>query len=1222
MFRYSHSGGTITTIDWGNVISEDTTSNPLIDGKDRNSFDDVKAYIEGSQPNGLGQTIDTDSESGLDVLVRLFISDDEDMPPPVGRMIDAVNVTVDDSSFNNIDPVDVPNAQIGFEQLDRLYGLVARLRQDVDASERPLHVFNNSITVISGNFDSLINRNCVYGALNDKRVDFILPSEAVIGGNYPAIFEIQHFGGTQRFDTGFMPTNTVVIRRPTDYSPGDSSTFLRRDSETGANLQFSELHRGDTAVIRKEDVNSPWVVVEGSTDPRTSILPDGVFQFNSRGVTFPTNTGGDHIVGGLTLYTPNKGDAFEVTGSGITEESTFGRSIDTGDVIVAKQDDPSLVLDENNEDWLIIRDAGHGEITLTELRFLAQISETDTFSYTRAETRSDVTDARVFFSPFILDHAPFISPSTDPDNPQTGETGEYIGGDELDGSTFDFQANTSQLGTFAGASTASAVSGLLYVDIDGSFDNELISRLFVEHLDIDGTVIERLSLSDDFRVITLTGSGDTYYVFDDVGATDNFSNINFHAGHTLNVVERATNRQFNISNQVNVLNAIADGSLDISKLTNTLQAIIQSDHSLTNDQASKLRGLESTTTSTAIGINEPLYVKLNAASSSNDLSHYVNVEQGNGILPDYERTREVFFLVHPGIAVTGLQEVETPATKLSVTAEGTITTTDGQQWQAFSATLPAITGDNQIVDHAWQIDGTVEHISLSGAVDTFKVHRNNLDSNLEDHIFAQAPSGTQVPEVLTQLSHDLTRTTATQSGWRTLPLGTERGLTREAAKLWTEDIRTDDTNVFDDISDVQFTSFDGNNRFYYADANSQYNTAFPGHNSYILNNNVRISNSGAGTNIMDVAEKIVMFDYSLQRPIADSDGEVNMVRFGTGSAEPLMTISHEEGLALSIGRGDGAQRTRTYDEVLQVDGGHWHDQIDETVTAEAQVIIPDSATGSLTVRIEMQLDNNGNDEGTHTEEITITDVASDQTLSQETFNFSGFASVTVDVIYDAVNNDLPNARRVLFLRPTASFTNAALTYNVRAFHRVTENWNVATTYAKYPVNSGDPHDRFGSFDPSLWNTERVRTPEHVAIMLRPYRDGDTDNDPEMAAYVVVDGEHEGNPSNGRLIRLHRPKSDFDTSIINIGNTICAVSHIQVYRYSGTNIPTEAQFYQLTTGEDNWLNAFTDRTDITDRFTLDADLQLGEGKSLIMRSPDSSTWFITVSDAGALETTEE
>ena len=131
-------------------------------------------------------------------------------------------MTVDDSEFAD---VDADTAQEGMEELQRLFGIVNALTPGAPPTSgaRPLNIFTTSVTITDGNYDDFANQNNIYAAGNNQRVNFVLPAESDIP-SYPAIFEITNLGGTQRFDTGRDPTNTVSVRRPPDYDPDDFST--------------------------------------------------------------------------------------------------------------------------------------------------------------------------------------------------------------------------------------------------------------------------------------------------------------------------------------------------------------------------------------------------------------------------------------------------------------------------------------------------------------------------------------------------------------------------------------------------------------------------------------------------------------------------------------------------------------------------------------------------------------------------------------------------------------------------------------------------------------------------------------------------------------------------------------------------------------------------------------------------------------------------------------
>lgn len=103
-FRYSHSGGTIVVLDWGQTIDDDTTSNPLLLGKDRNSPTDCIAYVTGAAPNGLAQTIDNVGGTSTPLFIALFTPDTTTGGPgvrPGNTDPDAVHLSVG-QEFNGL----------------------------------------------------------------------------------------------------------------------------------------------------------------------------------------------------------------------------------------------------------------------------------------------------------------------------------------------------------------------------------------------------------------------------------------------------------------------------------------------------------------------------------------------------------------------------------------------------------------------------------------------------------------------------------------------------------------------------------------------------------------------------------------------------------------------------------------------------------------------------------------------------------------------------------------------------------------------------------------------------------------------------------------------------------------------------------------------------------------------------------------------------------------
>lgn len=1133
-----------------------------------------------------------------------------------GKVADAADIELDDSALDRVTAEDVQDLASVVNDLSLTVASLSR-GQPARVSG-PFVPFTDSINIGPSNYAAYSGNIALYARSTNARVNFILPTDAEITAegvptDEAVEFTVLNQAGTARFDTGFTPTNTVII-------DVEGANNIRRGSETGTLLNFIEAHQNDLVTLQQAERGRPWVATRVTLSSAALLLPSGLFRLRV-GQLISANPVLPFLAGFNAGETPVAGDAYQIS---VANPNFGGFGIEAGDVIVALQDSPSLLNNSSNDDWVVIRNATNDIISLSEIHFLNTVSETVTHSDQRLEERSDVNDARVWLSPYVLEAAPFLTPSTDPNNPPADEEGEYIGGDELDlnGSNgYEFRATPSQLGPFVDESVANTIHALVYVRITGSIAQSDLDNSYLVHKDADGTEIERFSLDTDFRSISLPSSGTslTYLVFDDVGATDNFSSINYHAGQTLELVLQVANRSFTLSDAVNILASIADGSIELDKLNPTVQALIRDTRGISAVQEAKIAGLTDTTTSSPIPDQTDLYVKLDEASSTNDLSHYVNVRQLNGIVPNYERTRSVFFLAPTNINVTQLQKVESTSTKLAVTVVGEISTANDQKWIAYRATLPAITGDNSPLDNAWQLDGTLQTTELSGAEDSFKVRRANLADTLTNWIQSLIPSGNEptpfvLPDNLQALNRALTVTTTTSTGWSAvLPHPYRSSLVREYAAFWDEN-RTSATTaqIFSDLTGTEVVGFTANHKFFYTDPNDRYNTSFPGAGSYYLNDAYRFRNASGQTTIANNLRKIVGFDYALQISLSDG-ADLSMVRLGGTSNTPLMGLHHEEGLYLNIGRGDGGQQSRTYSEILQVDGGHWHDQVDQVISAEAEIIIPQSKSGSLTVQIDIQLDDNGNDEGTHEETITITNVGADQNLGQRTFDFAGFPSVTCNITYEHDNNDLSRSRRVIFLRPTQPFTNAALTYNVAAYDRITETWNHPTTYARFPINAGDSHDDYGLFDPSLWNTEHVLERNRVLFQLQPYRLDDSESDPEIAVLVIVDGEVE---NSGNPIRLHRPASDFGFTDVRIGNNECAVAHIQMYAYSGDPL-THTELLYGYNHANQWLGAFYPPGHAAETIAVNANWEIGAGYGLIMTDVDTSTRRIVEVASGAL-----
>lgn len=1134
------------------------------------------------------------------------------------RIANAEDIELDTTAFSgNLDADD--------NDVQELAGAVDNLSVSGGANPNrfggPIVPFTGSVTINAGNYNTYVDSIALYVRSDNALVNFNLPSDAVIAGRYPVAISILHQGGTARdAGTTFNPLNRVRVPEP-------AGEELQQP--LGRDVQFVDVRQNDFVTFTKQSDDAPWIGTVATLTTGALLLPDGVFNLKPETVRFnPTLQG---ILGIPVGFVPQAGDAYRVG----NDSDTFGGfGVQTDDVIVALIDAPSRLNSPDNDDWLVIRNVTNGTVTLQELRFLNQVTEVDSFSDSRLMDRSDVNDVRLFLSPFILDHAPFINPSTDPDNPQDGETGEYIGGDEADTATHEFEASAQQLQDFTGEAGASiAPNAFVYVDIDGSFDQVTeLANVFVVIRDREGAEVTRLNLSDDFRPITLTGSTDTYYVYDAIGAPDNFSSINYISGYTIDVVHRDVTRQFNLGSAVNVITSIGDGEIPIEKLEPNAQALLQADHSLTDAQEAKLDGLQATGTATVWTAGELLAKLSNDASPSNDINSYHDVGQQNGLLGQFDRTTDYTFLVPNFVTVTGLERVDDNSVKVNVTPIGTIL---GRQ--AFTATLPASTFDiNNPVGDAWRVDGTASNLELTGADDSFKIHQGNLDQELHDVINRPQVQPSQLPAVLETLSHDVTITTTTATEWRELPRphSNTPELTRQFAFGWDENRRNFTGNYFDDLTGVEFVGFTSNNIFYYPDANDPLNTAFPGAQSYILNDNVRARNETGENTISDSFRKIIGFDYALQRALTDSDN-FSMLRIGSASATPLIGLSREEGLYLNIGRGDGGTRTRDIVRNLGVLGNGSVSYGFGTVgglptSGEAPFVSPNPndplVTYPITLTVKIRLDNNGNDEGTFEHTYVITNVNNDQaeTTFTATHTVAGVTrSFQWGIRYDAnVNHATFGVQNVIFIRDVNPETNPALTDYVSIEYTVTESYNVPATYARQPINAGNGHDDFGLFDPTRYNTEHIEERNRVMLLLQQWEITDTSADPELAVRVIVDGQKEGSNNNGYLIRLHRTASEFTFNDMSFGNNICAVSHIQCYDYDGGHLIGEDSLLDYYNAAASWLGFYSHPTEQTDTIAFNGQVEIlaasdGTARGLVMTDVTTGNRRLIEIDNGTL-----
>lgn len=1174
---------------------------------------------------------------------RLDASAIKNMPEGVSLPITADDVTIDDDDFTN---VNADTAQLGFAEVDRLWALVENITPGDGRANRfgrPISPFTGNVVInAQGVFDDYDNELALYSRDDNRRVSFDLPPDTVINAQYPVEFLVLHQSGRDRIATGNAPvserligpntlnpenpnvgitrgpTNTIVIRPPT----GET---LRRNSDTGPLIAFGELHKYDFATIRKTGDDAPWVVNEVTLAQGALLVPEGIFTLRD---DQPLTANGDRelLLGFDILQTPAKGDVYPIHDA-VGSPILGANALSVGDAIIALVDDPSHILSADNSDWLYVENAENSQYTATARNFLHQIDATDTNVDSRLIGRDDVTAVRAWIANSTpLVNVPFINPSTDPDNTETNGIRNYYGGDEQSGPTYEFR--------LPGVNIRDA---LLYIDIDGTFLDNGGTEANAEDVYViiegaDGVEISAFNLADDFRAETLVGSSDTYYTLDITGNVGEHSSIHYIGRDisqpmSISVVFRRTVPHYLFTQDVNVVNSIPDAGIDISKLDRTTQALIRTDHTLSSDDRAKLAGLNisEVTTETAIPLHEAYYWKDDDnAAATNVLENYYPNSQASGLIPYFERARPIFLLIPLDIAFDGIERQDNPNIKLPVSnsptadvtthvvSAGVITTlaSDGSQtqWNAYRTVIPAANADP--FSRVWQLDGVIVTTSLTGFAPTAKVERVNLADSVVvwvNSLLGGTPSSFDLPDVLQRFTRHLSVTTDASSEWLDIdPSPIRAKLTRQFAALWDENRRTFTGNYFTDITGVELSGFSDQAIFYYSDPNDPYNQSFPGAQSYLLSDNVRIHNTTGDAPITPSFRKVIAFDYALQSSLGPDD-DVNIIRVGAAASTALLGLSEAEGLYLNVGLEDGTTRSRTIATGLPVVGGHWHSLIDEVVNAEAEIELPQTLSGSLAVTVNIRLDNNGVDAGTHSETFTINNVDTDQTIGLRDFSYVGFADREVSISYDHDNDDeVGNERRIITLVATQPLNNAALTYDILASYPRAETWTLPATYRRVTVNAGSGHNDFDLYDPHLYDTEQVLERNRILLSFQKWEENDNDPDPELAVRMVVDGQLEGQADvEDFLIRLHRPASDFTFNNINFNNGLTAVTHLQVYDYDGIP-PSSLEVQRLYTQGNAWLGAFWEPGHAIDDVVIDANIEVSAGHGIIVTDKTTGT----------------
>ncbi len=297
--------------------------------------------------------------------------------------------------------------------------------------------------------------------------------------------EARGLGQVYTLTVGYLggSTTSVIRNALTIRAPSVSALFDRNEIPVtiaqGAEVTFR--------IRRVSGTLSPWerVSVQAATDP---VATFGEVVLQNTGWN---NSDNSFLPSGAEVQ---KGYAFPVIGSnpndgtlrqGLIDGGVSARPIYDGDYVVWTADAFTAWTDGDN--WFVLSRNDMQRISAEAVNFLSQVSEID--------NRVDVGfvqgmagDALVWLSENPFTTAPFLTPSTDPSNPRSGDDYAYVGGRENRNGMQLFQFGQNRfnsyitLGITPSFITAHPESTIDIVVMDGS----------------DFSEIERLNLANDF----------------------------------------------------------------------------------------------------------------------------------------------------------------------------------------------------------------------------------------------------------------------------------------------------------------------------------------------------------------------------------------------------------------------------------------------------------------------------------------------------------------------------------------------------------------------------------------------------------------------------------------------------------------------------------------------------------------------------------------------------
>ena len=444
--------------------------------------------------------------------------------------------------------------------------------------------------------------------------------DALVAKNLEASFSLtlSYLGGSP---TASLTQNRLsIVPRP---SPSPQLA-------TGTSLQlrygqFTTLHisRDDQGTISDYTVTAgPSVLSAGELPSLSGInLRDEPWNASSTG-QLPTGT------------QVQEGYAFKVSNAPADGSGRFGEVMYNDDWVVW-EGSTFTSWDAEPHQWFVIAAHEVRRTTQEQSNFLSQVTEIDT-SIQRSVILNDQTEVLFWFTPALFSSAPFLTPSSDTNNPRAGQTESYVGGREVtsDG-VFEQQAEIP--------------SHFLYVALSPSYYSANQDDIRIRIDNSNGTEHFDFSLKDDFVSAGSLGTAQFQYFYLSPEGTAGLE-IGYGSFQQVYAYIGSVRETFQLSSNVDInhnLRNVGEVNLDqdtVGKLNKQI--------SLDRDDRVKLDNITETTTTGAATVLTTFMFKTGGASV--DTSDYQN---GRYLFPGFTTTKTYTVVIPDTQVLTGHQVV-------------------------------------------------------------------------------------------------------------------------------------------------------------------------------------------------------------------------------------------------------------------------------------------------------------------------------------------------------------------------------------------------------------------------------------------------------------------------------------------------------------------------------------------------------------------------------------